>query len=127
MNGRAWNSTLPASPGPKRKTRLRGRNAKRHTAEWLREHGSVDRVKWVKTLACIIADQHTCEGPIENAHIKGDGTSRKADARFIVPACRLAHRGTGGMHAGIETFAARYGLDLEAEAARIQTTWERIA
>lgn len=108
---------------PMRRVAIKRANRARQQAEFVRCYGSRS---WVKTLPCLIADQHTCEGPIENAHIKGDGTSRKADARFIVPACRLAHRGTGGMHAGIETFAARYGLDLEAEAAAIDATAERL-
>jgi hypothetical protein len=113
---------LRRGKGPKRGKRIRERNPERRRRESARANGG-DRAAWVRALPCILAGRHVCEGPVENAHVKGGGGSRKADARFIVPACHGAHRGPKGMHDGIKSFAARWGLDLLALAADVERRW----
>ncbi len=67
-------------------------------ANWLRSHGSAERVAWVGRQPCVFCHRTpTEEQPSHNHHVRGGGMSRKADARFIVPACvrchALAHNG----------------------------------
>ena len=89
------------------------------TQEWERAYGSPERVTWVKSLPCVVAGCRSF-GLCENAHVRGGGMSRKADARWIVPACRDHH---AEMHRGQKTFAEKYGLDLEAIAGEIDERW----
>lgn len=107
--------------GPIRRTaRLRPRNARRHRAEWTRAYGSPARVQWVRAQPCAVPGCRVT--PCENAHTATGGTSRKADARTIVPLCRPHH---GELHqAGSATFQSRYALDLPATAHRIATAWD---
>ena len=47
---------------------------------------------------------------------------RKADAAFVVPLCREHHI---LLHAlGASDFAARFGVNLTAEASRVAALWE---
>lgn len=66
-------------------------NRKRRTKEWLRTYGSDERVKWVKSLTCLVYSPGFCEGPIENAHTESGGCGRRADADTIVPLCKFHH------------------------------------
>lgn len=101
---------------------LRARNPKRQAANFVRCYHSVERVEWVKTLPCVAAFSFDpCVGPIENAHIKGDGGSRKGHYTKIVPACEHHHR--DDMHRGIKSFARKHGIRLEEAAAHVEYLW----
>lgn len=69
---------------------------------------------------CLVAG--CTQGPCENAHTKGEGMGRKGHYTTVVPLCPGHHHESHT--AGVVTFAARYGLDLAAEARRIATMWE---
>lgn len=86
----------------------------------------MERVWFVSAvLECVVPGCEQDDGEYnENAHIETGGMGRKADADKIVPACRRHHRGPGGMHDGIETFAERWGLDLEQCAADTERAWQ---
>ena len=114
----------------------------RSPEEYARIYGSPERVEWVKSLPCVTTwhddwwkfrGHHTngrilfggtgtaCKGKKENAHIVSGGTGRKADAHLIVPACHHHH---AEMHRGVQTFEARYGVDLNAAAEQIEAKWQ---
>jgi hypothetical protein len=74
----------------------------------------------VKSLPCCVAGD-LCAGETTNAHVRGDGASRKADANQIAPLCSYHH---AELHAiGIATFTMRYAVDLDAEARRTEELW----
>lgn len=101
--------------------RIKPRNAKRHSANWLRAYGSAERVQWVKSLPCLVCGAT----PSENAHVYTGGMGRKADAAKIVPLCLIHH---AEQHAyGNRTIEDDYWLDLRAEAARIEAMWRMVA
>jgi len=92
-------------------------------ADWARVFGSKERVEWVKQLNCVACGTTPCE----NAHVRNGGTGRKADARWIVPACARCHRlGSISMHNGIKTFQAHWKIDLTEKAAQTEERWQRV-
>jgi hypothetical protein len=106
--------------GPRKPIRRKPRTP----SEYARIYGGKARVEWVASLPCVAA-HHGCVGPIQGHHIKTDGTSRKADARFIVPLCRFHH---DEVHHGVASFQRKYGVNLAAEAERVDAAWtQRVA
>ena len=101
------------------RTAVRPRNAKRQAREFARAYGSAERVEWIKGLPSVASG----EGPCVNAHVKTGGGSRKADACWIVPLTDFEHR-IELHHMGKADFNAKYGIDLDTEAQRIQQCWE---
>ena len=79
--------------------------------------GSQGRVLFIKSLPCLVCGRI----PSVNAHIKSRGSG--GDYRSIVPLCRIHHTEQGQI--GIVTFANKYNIDLEVEAAKINelTDW----
>ncbi len=78
-----------------------------------------------KSLPCILAKgcNALCEPPIDNVHIVTGGVGRKADYRFIVPACRKVHR---ILHTiGRATFERRYSVSLDQLAADTEAAWQK--
>lgn len=100
---------------------LRAKNAKRAASEFARCYHSEERVEWVRSLPCVVGG---CRNDsIENAHIEGDGTSRKAGYEKIVPLCRTHHR---QLHRdGRETFEGAHLVDLAAMALDTERCWRR--
>lgn len=110
------------SAGLARRKPLRTR--RRSASEFKRIYGSRDRVRWIKSLPCIAAAHPYCAGPIENAHIKGDGMGRKADAAYIVPLC-VAHHGR--LHCfGARVFEQDLNLDMAMLADLTEQRWQRL-
>lgn len=109
--------TADAAPYiPKHDVRARKDRRQRERAEreWHRAYGSDCRVRYVRALPCVFCGAT----PSVNAHIKTGGKGRKADARYIVPACADCHHQMDhGM--GKAAMEQAYNVDLEAEAARI--------
>ena len=107
----------PRKCTPRRGAPPKKRNQARRNREWSRAYGSKERQAFVQSLPCIVCGYVPCDP----AHIKGDGASRKADARYTVPLCRLHHAEQHQF--GVETFGARHGLDLESLAAECERAW----
>jgi hypothetical protein len=106
---------------PRGTTPVTRRNATRHMREWLRAFGSPERCEWIKGLPSVASG----ETPCENAHVRTGGTSRKADACWIVPLTDYEHR-VELHHLGKPAFNAKYGIDLDTEAARIDAMWQEL-
>jgi hypothetical protein len=121
----------PRSRQPlKRGGRIRARNQKRHSREWRRAYGSVERVEFVKGLPCVACG---IVGYSDNAHVESGGTARKADADKIAPLCgravEEAFLDRVGCHTafhalGREWIEARYSLDLQQCAAETEAAWQ---
>lgn len=80
---------------------MKRRSNAQKNANWARAYGSAERVEWVGLRPCVFCHRvGTEERPNQNAHVKNGGTSRKADARWIVPACHGCH---GDAHQGLKT------------------------
>jgi hypothetical protein len=92
------------------------RNRKRKEAAYARNYG--DEADAVRAMPCLCRGHGAlvrCSGDIVDAHVKTRGSG---GGRFdVVPLCDGHH--TEQHRIGIRTFAARYGLDLRAEADRI--------
>jgi hypothetical protein len=114
-----------------------GRNAKRTRERHARNFGA--EADAVRGLRCLCNDQlcdelvasgnsdtediesRWCAGGIEPAHVASRGAS---GGRFdVVPLCKN-HHAEQHQH-GVKTFAAKYGLDLRAEADRVALGHER--
>jgi hypothetical protein len=103
-----------------RHTHIKQSNPARKKATFARAYGSAERCVFVKSLPCCVAGD-LCAGETTNAHVRGDGASRKADADQIAPLCSYHH---AELHAiGIATFTMRYAVDLDAEARRTEELW----
>ena len=100
--------SIPRSAPPRR------RNPARRNREWTRAYHSDERVAFVAALPCVVCGY----GPCENAHWKGGGAGRKADASAILPLCKLHHAEQHQL--GVSTFGGRHGLDLAALAAETE-------
>jgi hypothetical protein len=113
---------LASEIAPSRKP-VRKSNPKRKAKEFARCYHSEERVLFVQGLRCI-----TCN-PITrsvNAHICGEGASRKASYDKIVPLCFTCH---GLQHAvGVRTFGAMVlastGHSIAEHAAKTEADWQ---
>ena len=117
-------STPPKGPGTapkhgKARTPLKAR--KRKVSEFVRVYGSKARVAWVAGLPCVGCGHRGTNHNHHTAH-PSKGMGRKADAAAIVPLCAACHRFVHDC--GERRFAKWKGLDLQAEAARVQAAWE---
>lgn len=126
---RAWirRRTQPiakSSPGGTPRTRKpiktvkKAKSSAKQTANWRRAFGSVERVEFVKALPSVASGK----GPCVNAHVRTGGTSRKADACWIVPLTDYEHRHELHQH-GARWFEAKYSVDLEACAVATEAAW----
>jgi hypothetical protein len=97
--------------GLARGARLSPRNRTRSTAARKQDFG--EEAATVRLLPCTVLG--CCVSPCQPAHVKSRGAG---GGRFdIVPLCHEHHREQHSV--GIKTFAAKYALDLRAEADRI--------
>lgn len=78
---------------------------------------------WIRLLPCLVnGDGARCFGPIQAAHVRSRGAGG-GDFDNLMPLCMGHH---AEQHAvGIRTFAARYEVDLEAEAALLTSRWRK--
>ena len=90
---------------PKRKP-IQRRNPGRAAAALLRDYGPPERRQWMTSQPCAFC--HLEDDTIVQAHVRGKG--RSGCEREIVPACHRCHL---LMHAGIESFAAEQGMDVD--------------
>jgi hypothetical protein len=67
---------------------------------------------------CAVSGQR---GDVVQAHAKGGGIARKADAEFVLPMLRTLH---DELHQhGVKTFEAKYRVSLLALAALTEARW----
>jgi hypothetical protein len=96
-------------------------NPVRKAKAFARAYGGERRVRWIQAQPCILCGASPCE----NAHVKGGGAGRKADARWIVPLCHTHH---AQLHTvGQKSFEAAYGdsYDLHHWAQVVDARWEQ--
>jgi hypothetical protein len=76
---------------------------------------------WIRSLHCLV--EHCSFRPCHAAHTGHDGGAKqKASDYSCVPLCPFHH--LAGVHQlGRLDFERRYGLNLDAEAARLFETW----
>lgn len=127
MNDRrtAWNSTLPApekrieSGGPiGRKARLRTKGGSRFP-----ERRDPEYTAWIITLPCLLAGGMygwKCCLKVDPAHVFKTRGAGAYDHGEVVPLCRIHHVEQEGR---TEAFNAKYGVDLRAEARRLQRVY----
>lgn len=112
----------------KRKTRVRPINRKRKAKTFARAYGGSARAEFVKGMACIVGriqEYPKCWGDMVNAHIKGDGAGRKADARFCVPLCVYHHDQLHELQPRL--FQLGYGVNLEEAAKATEMAWQLVS
>lgn len=114
---------------PIRRTRPKKVNRARKAKNHARAYG--EKRAWVVTLPCLICGYSPCDP----AHVGTLGGGLKSGSERLVPLCgprlQLVGRLTDYFdghhresHRGIKTFQAKYGIDLKAEAARIEREWQ---
>jgi len=116
-------------PQPKAKhepKRPRAKNVQRSANAFARAYHSEERVEFVQSLPCIVPG---CDQPSENAHIEGDGGSRKADYVKVAPIYSGHHRTRkDSLHAlGREAFEGTHYVDLAALALDTERCFRRYA
>lgn len=114
---------MKRSPMPRRKTRLRQRNPARAARAFARNFGP--KAEWIRGLPCLVRG---CRRRSEACHAQARGMGgAKGDASVLVPLCRRHHGEAGELRTGErQAFTARYGLDLMAEAWRLEQEWQKI-
>lgn len=106
---------------PKRGKRPKRVNTKRKAKNWTRAYGGKARIAFVAAMPCLVNLLCDRSQQCHNAHITTGGMGRKSDAARIVPLCSWHH---DALHRrGRLSFEQFFGLDLAAEAARIDALW----
>ena len=111
----------------RRQKRVNPINRNRKAREFVRTYHSKERCAFISSLPCC-----ACGGSgSENAHGPDSdaGMGRKGGYKSILPLCGP---GYSGCHAtlhriGVESFERASGLDLRAEAARVEERWAEIS
>lgn len=94
------------------------RREEKSRENWERAYCSQERVEWVRWLPSVISGKKPCV----NAHVRTGGTAFKADYIWIVPMTFEEHE---ELHRhGIDTFAAKYKIDLDAAARMVEIQWQ---
>jgi hypothetical protein len=112
---------LRPGPGPRRRTKLAPINPKRARAKYLRNFGP--KADWIRSLPCLVPAcwRETVAAHARARQMGGCG----GDASVQVPLCDPHHREAGEYRTSARAaFEARYGLDLIAEAARLEAEWQ---
>ncbi len=108
-------SELAKGPSPKRRTRLKARNAKRDGHRFPKGVDLPYRA-WIRSLPCLIAVRiptHVCDGVVECCHVKSRGAGG-GDRGNCYPACTMMH---DIQHVwGIRTFQENLGVNLREVA-----------
>lgn|GEM_PF-4449434 len=101
---------------------MRRVNPERKAREFARAFCSRARVAFIKTLPCVVPYCRSAQ--IENMHIAGGGSGRKADAHLIVPCCTAHHAQVHQQ--GILSFMRAHALGplhLQHAAAATEVAW----
>ena len=108
MKRRAWNSSLPASSKPMKRSRLKANGGSRFP-----KRRQPEFMAWIRTLPCVVVGRG-CWGQIEAAHVVKTRGAGGWDRGFVAPLCEGHHDEQEGKTA---EFNAKYGVDLEQVAA----------
>lgn len=96
-----------------KKSRINPYNKERRKKKFKRNFGSKERVEAVKGKECVVPNCNIKN--CHNAHVKARGMGGSGGSKDnIVPLCPKHHREQGNI--GIESFEAKYNLDLSLEA-----------
>jgi len=107
--------------GPRKpRKRVKESNPARRAKSFARSYHSVERVLFVKGLACL-APRHECIGQPENAHVVTGGMGRKGDYTSIVPLCAYHHAVLHRM--GAESFQKHYICYFNEHAPAVEALW----
>lgn len=101
-----------------RKGKPKAVNVARRKRERERSSGPKARRTWLHEQPCVITGQ----SPVEEAHVRCGGGSRKADAKWTVPMIGRLHHESHTI--GIKSFEAKYGVDLDALAIETERRWQ---
>ena len=82
---------------------------------------SMARIEWIKRQLC--SYPRCGRTPCDNAHIAGDGMSRKGHHTLIIPLCRKHHQRFHTV--GAKQFQEEYLYPLAQAAAFWHASWER--
>lgn len=111
-------------PMPKPSKPMAKRNARRQKKR--RDEGLVygDYHAWVSGLPCLLAhhEGHRCWFPVKGHHLSTVGSGGR-DEGNEVPACVRAH---DELHWSEAKFEAKYGIDLESLAHRLEALWQEM-
>lgn len=121
-------STIVAKRKP-----VKPRNAKRRESEFARAYHSRARVRWVKSLSCIVCGINAKVAAIlglctkarvsDNAHTETGGMGRKAGYQTIVPLCREHHR---AYDEHLHPFASEKNREwAKRKAAEVEAAWQK--
>ncbi len=111
-------SPMPRPTKPiARTTPVKKRNPERRSAEFIRTYGSELRCRWMQAQPSVVSGR----GPCVNAHIRGDGAGRKADAEWIVSLTNAEHEELHRI--GAASFEKQYGLSLYLAAKHTERQW----
>lgn len=106
---------LRPGPGPRRRTKLAPVNRERARAKYLRNFGP--KADAMRGGPCLVAG---CPWPAVPAHVRARGMGGAKGS-----AADPHHREAGEYRTSERSaFEARYGLDLIAEAARLEAEWQ---
>ena len=108
---------LRSRVAPRRRVRIKPVNPDRKARNFRLAYGSHERVEWLLGFPCA-----TCgRVATDPSHVVAKQPQGEGGPDDIIPQCRMCHV---HLHAlGVETFAERYGVDLEALAAQYARLW----
>jgi hypothetical protein len=108
---------------------LKKKNVRRASERFTEAFGCGGRkAEFVRARPCIVFawsdrpqnKRDGCTGNIEAAHTRSRGSG--GDSTHLIPLCTAHHH---EQHTrGVETFAAKYGLELEKLAAKYESDWQ---
>lgn len=115
------------SPLPRSTKPIRRRNPKRQRSEFARCYHSRERVRFVKSLGCVVCTMLSpffglaTAGKCHNAHTETGGMGRKADYTTIVPLCPVHHKRYDEHLDPCDSEKARQLI--KAAAAQVEKLW----
>lgn len=112
---RGWNSTIAPGASPKRKTRVKPRNAKRKGSRFPKQRDKA-YTDWIRTLPCTVAGK-ACWGPIDPAHVNKTRAQGAPDRGEVVPLCRFHHQWQEGQ---TRYFNHLHGVELAVIATQLE-------
>ena len=93
------------------------KRGRRKPSERERIYGPKAFRDWLHEQRCVVTGRYG----VVQAHVKNGGMARKADYEWSVPMLDALHR---ELHQhGIDTFQAKYNIDLELAAIATQQQW----